>query len=679
VRYPDCTLSISPLSQLTDSQVGEIVASQGYQASPYQFSHKGQDFQRLLVLFVITALCTLPMLLGMLFHIQILHDPYVQLALSTPPFIIALRVFGVSAVSSLRRRAPNMDVLVSMGILTSFLYSVAGMILSLGPDYLFFETSASIAMFVLLGNLLERRAILATRSALDDLHQLTPPIAFRIAEDGSVLQVPAATLKINDSIRLVSGDRLPADVIVTSGQGLVDESHMSGESRPLERGVGDELFAGTIINQGNFDAQVRASGEETVLAEIVRSVEEALQSQPPVQRTADRVARYFVPLVFGIAVLTLTINLVLHETMTESVLRAIAVLVIACPCAVGLATPTAVMVGLGRMAGLGILCRSGASLERFAKVQHIAFDKTGTLTLAQLKIRNFVIVDHHRFERIAPILKSIAGFSRHPYSQALATFDCQQTTISEADTKPLSIAEVIEHRGLGLEIILSDQTKIKLGSAKILKASHSQEKISTNDLFLLEGDYCIAAFEISETVRPEVPQVIAELRAMQIGVSILSGDRRQRVEHIAEQLKVDQYSGELSPLEKVSQIQKLSKTTMTAFVGDGINDGPALTAADVGISLGGGSQVSLNSAQILFLDGGLKRFKEGIALARATLRTIHENLFWAFFYNTCAIPIAAAGYLSPMLAAFTMAFSDIVVIGNSMRLKKRSSRRFVEN
>lgn len=616
---------------------------------------------------LVSALFSLPLLLGHLvmmvgWHIQALHSPYVQLALALPPFIIGMAHFGKSAWASVRTGVPNMDVLIFLGSTAAFGYSLIGLVLQ-DPNYYFFETAATIITLVLLGNWFEHRAVAQTTSAIGELSKLQALTARRIMPSGTLIDIPTAELTKGMRIQVNAGDVIPADARILVGGGTVDESMLTGESLPVAKALTQELIGGSLLLSGSLEAEVIAVGKDTVLEQMVELVKTAQQDKPPIQQLADRISAIFVPVVVSLAVLTfLVAHFAFQVPVGQALLNAIAVLVISCPCAMGLATPTAVMVGVGRLARMGVLIKGGRTVEQLAGVRHIVFDKTGTLTTGKFHLQTAQYPTDEA-ARANALVWAMEQHSSHPIARSLREAIADQPRLP--DVPALDVQEL---PGQGLVATATDGRTYRLGSRRLLPTSAQGME---GDIFLLEGDAVLAAFLMGDDLKPGMAQTMQQLKAQQLQPYILSGDNRSKTSHTAAALGITDYFGEKLPAEKLSIIRDIAAQGSTAMVGDGINDAPALAQADLGISLSSASQVAIQSAKVVLLNGRIDVLPDAITLSRMTVRTIRQNLFWAFAYNIVAIPIAAVGLLNPMWAALFMAFSDVVVIGNSLLLRIR--------
>jgi Cu+-exporting ATPase len=558
-----------------------------------------------------------------------------------------------------------MDVLIVIGLIASFSYSLYGTIFGLGADFLFYETTAMISTLVLVGNLIEHRSVRRTSSAIEELARLQPERARKIDRTGDserIIEIDIAGVVPGDILLVNTGDKVPADGTIEVGGGAIDESMITGESLPVERLAGERVIGGTILQSGSFTFVADGVGESSVLAGIIGLVKEAQTNKPAIQRWGDKVSSIFVPVTLIIAALTGVVSVaLLNLSYGEALLRAVAVLVIACPCAMGLATPTAVMVGVGRAAKNGILLKGGSTLEEFAGVRTVVFDKTGTLTTGDFTVGEITTFDRTEAE-VRSLIASLERHSSHPIATSLVK--------AFADAPPVALYDLHEERGLGISGKTAAGTWYRFGSCSL--AGIAANESPPGALYLLEENTVIAQLLINDTVKPGAAAAIASLKALGVTPVMLSGDTALRCREVAEAVGIERVFSEQRPEEKLKVIETLEREGPTAFVGDGINDAPALAGATVGISLSNGTHVAIESARIVLLGGNIAHVPTALRLARATLRTIKQNLFWAFSYNILAIPLAAAGYLTPIVAAAAMGFSDVMTIGNSIRLRYRS-------
>jgi len=608
--------------------------------------------------FLFSAILTAPLLLHMLLPWQFLHNPVVQLIICLPVFILGCVHFGKSAFNSIKGGVPNMDVLIFVGSSAAFIYSLVGTIENLGERYQFYETCATIITLVLLGNVFEKRSVSQTTSAVKDLMKIQQVNA-NLVVSGGIEVISARDVRPGDTLLVNEGDKIPVDGDVLSGNASVNESMLTGESIPVEKEKYDKVIGGTIVEHGNIRMIATKVGSNTVLAQIIELMKKAQAAKPPVQKLGDKVAAVFVPAVILIALVTFILTFYAgHEGMRISLMNAIAVLVISCPCAMGLATPTAVMVGLGRAAKNGILIKGGDTIEAVSNAKYVVFDKTGTLTTGKFSINNIKVEGGADIEQIRGIITAIEERSNHPIAKSL---------VKGLETLPktkLILKSVKEEKGLGMRAEDIDGNHYFLGTGK----SSIEGEFN---LTLYKNQKQLALIAVDDEIKPEAAHLIAQLKKMNIIPVLLSGDKHSRCLKVAQQIGIDEVHSEKLPDEKLVVIDIYRQKGKTIMIGDGINDAPALTKADVGVSMNDSSQVAIQSARVVLLNTDLNSVVKFLQISRHTLLTIKQNLFWAFAYNIIAIPVAALGFLNPMVGAFTMAFSDVVVIGNSLRLKRK--------
>jgi len=607
--------------------------------------------------FYFSLIFAIPLFSHMFLPFHWLHNPYVQLALCLPVFVLGAIHFGKSAFNSLKNGMPNMDVLVFIGFTSAFIYSLIGTAFELGADYMFYETTAVIITLVLLGNLFEKRSVSQTTSAIKDLLKYQQVKATRIQGETHEI-IDSRMIKSGDVLLVNTGDKIPADGDIIWGDASINESLITGESIPVEKTKYDSVIGGTLVEHGTIKISATKVGKHSVLSQIIEIMKRAQSSKPPIQRLGDKVAGVFVPVVVGISVLTFILSyFAFNIELGESIMRAIAVLVISCPCAMGLATPTAVMVGLGRGAKKGVLIKGGATVEEMANLKYMVFDKTGTLTTGDFNIRAMDVIDISQEEAVS-IIVGLESYSNHPIAKSLVK------ELQAQVTKKFIFTEVKEIKGLGIKAIDKDSNTYEIGSNKIVNSGEGDF-----DIYLKRNDDLLVKISIEDQLKPDAKELIDILKEQKITPILLSGDRKEKCESVAKKLGIEVVYAEKLPQEKLDIIDSYKQKGTTAMVGDGINDAPALTTADVGISLGNASQVAIQSAKVVLLNNDLKSVITLLKVGKHTLITIKQNLFWAFFYNVFAIPLAALGFLGPMLAALAMACSDVVVIGNSLRLK----------
>jgi Cu+-exporting ATPase len=595
-------------------------------------------------------------------HIHWLMNPWIQLALCLPVYYVGMAFFGRSAIKSLRNGIPNMNVLIALGATAAFVYSLIGTVMGWGNEFLFYETAATIITLVFLGNYLEDASVESTQRALKKLAKSQKVMANMIAFDENhqevIFPLENTQLKTGDLVLVRSGEQVPMDAKILSGEAEVSEALITGESAPVHKVAKDKLIGGSIVESGVVRAQVTATGEDTVLSHILRLVKQAQGEKPPVQKMADRISAIFVPIVVGIALLTLAANWIVLGEFTPALMRSIAVLVIACPCAMGLATPAAIAVGLGRGARSGILFRNATSLENFKDIRQVVFDKTGTLTTGKFTISGYQIIDQtmddDTFRRI---VYSLEKNSNHPIARAI--------TNNWKTKQDIRWQQIEELKGLGMKG--TDREGRTYMAVSYAGASHLTTAMNHN-IYVLADGVLSGVIDMADEVRPEAMEVVEYLRKKGIKTVLLSGDRYDRSKALADHLKIDEVIAEQSPAQKLERIAELNSLSPTAMVGDGINDAPALAKATIGISMGDATQVAMQSAQVVLMNHGLTKLPTALGLGKHTYLTIKQNLFWAFFYNIVAIPVAALGFLVPGFAALVMGLSDVVLAVNSVRL-----------
>ncbi len=603
--------------------------------------------------------------------------------------------YYVNSYHALRSGSANMDVLIALGSSAAYFFSLA-VLLHLAPGHVYFETAAVIVTLIRLGKYLETRAKGNTSQAIRKLLGLRAKTA-RVVRDGEEREISVEDVQPGDLILVRPGETIPVDGVVLEGRSTVDESMLTGESLPVEKGPGDPVIGATLNQRGFFKFEATRVGRETVLAQIIRLVEEAQGSKAPIQRLADRVSAVFVPIVMLIAFVTFLgwYFLGMPGVLTRALVNTVSVLVIACPCAMGLATPTAIMVGMGKGAEMGILFRNSEALERLGKARTIVLDKTGTVTGGQPAVTAIAVVDGAVWtgEEILRLAASVEKGSEHPLGEAIW---------AEATRRGLTLSEPLDFRaevGAGVEANV-DGHHVAVGNFRWMEErgyaprrllpqiERAQAGARTPILVAIDGQTC-GLFAVADTVKEGSQEAVAELRRLGLRVLLLTGDNRHTAEAVARLVGVDDVIAGVLPQEKAAVIRTLQEAAtdgddqpprrgkgrhepIVVMVGDGVNDAPALAQADVGIAIGAGADVALATASVTLMSGDLRGVPHAIRLSQQTLRTIRENLFWAFFYNVLLIPAAALGYLHPMLAASAMAFSSLFVVGNSLRLKRRA-------
>jgi P-type Cu+ transporter len=651
-KTKDLVTGIKELGYTVTNHQHEIPTSK----KPFFTTH----LQRFLFCLPFTLVLALHMIPGV--HIHWLMNPWVQLALTIPVFIVGMSFFGRSAWKSLRNGIPNMNVLIAIGAIASFVYSLYGTLTGQAANYMFYETTATIITLVFLGNYMEDASVQSTQRALNKLAKSQKVVANMIAYDDQhqeqIFPVESDQLRTGDLLLIKTGEQVPADCKILWGEANVNEAIITGESVPVYKTKKDKLIGGSVIVNGTIKAYVTAAGNDTVLAGIINLVKQAQGEKPPVQQLADKISAIFVPVVLGIASVTLVVNWIILKDFTPSLMRSIAVLVIACPCAMGLATPAAIAVGLGRGAKNGILFRNATSLELFKDIKQVVFDKTGTLTTGNFAIDKWQLINVGMSEEeFKQITYSLEKYSSHPIAKSIS-----ETWKTNNEIRWKKIEEV---KGLGMKAEDKDGNTYVAGS---FKTAEHLTKDDSHNIYILKNDQLLGWIDVKDEIRPEAKAVIDYLHSKNIKTIVLSGDRYAKTKQLGNQLGIDEVIAEQSPEQKLEKIAELSSATPTVMIGDGINDAPALAKATIGISMSDASHLAMQTAQVVLMNHGMKKLPTALGLGKHTYLTIKQNLFWAFAYNIVAIPVAALGFLKPGFAALVMGLSDVVLAINSGRL-----------
>ncbi|MBN2739166.1 MAG: copper-translocating P-type ATPase [Spirochaetales bacterium] len=632
--------------------------------------------------FILAAILSAPMLVGMItmifgLRIGILHNPVFQLILATPvQFIIGFR-FYKHAFKALKAASPNMDVLVVLGTSAAYgfsLYSgffaptMAGTMHSL-----YFEASAVLITLILLGKLLEAVAKGKTSEAIKKLMGLKPKTALVIRE-GVEKEIPLEQVLIGDMIMVKPGEKIPVDGEIVQGNSAIDESMLTGESLPVEKQAGDKVFAASINRFGKLVFRAEKIGKNTVLAQIIHMVEEAQGSKAPIQKIADKVSGIFVPIVLAIALISFIVWFVLTASLQSALVSAVSVLVIACPCALGLATPTAIMVGTGKGAELGILIKSGEHLEQACKINALILDKTGTLTKGSPMVSDLIPLNDVKEGELLRLGAACEKASEHPLGEAIYHMGKERFS----DLPDVSSFKAVS--GKGIEAHLNGRI-YRIGTQNFISQSgfivddlknkiHALETQGKTTVIMTEDDKIMGLFAMADPIKETSREAVELLRQMNIDLYMVTGDNARTAKYIASVLGIDNVLAEVLPENKEMEVQKLKEAgKIVGMVGDGINDAPALAASDIGMAIGTGTDVAMETADITLMRGDLRMIPEAIRLSQKTMAKIKQNLFWAFIYNIIGIPVAALGFLNPMIAGGAMAFSSVSVLTNSLRLK----------
>jgi Cu+-exporting ATPase len=629
-----------------------------------------------MVLFFIGLALTIP-IASISFLITFPEKNYVLLALATPVQFVVGWHFYRAAYSSIRNRFADMNVLVALSSSVAYVYS-AYITLFVPEGMGFFDASAVVITTITLGMLLEDMAVERTGDAIKKLMGLQPKTAI-VIQDGQENEIPADEVQIGDTVIVKPGDRIPVDGSVMDGHTFIDESMITGESVPVEKNVGDTVFSGTINKTGTLKFQAEKVGLETMLAQIVRLAREVQASKAPIQRLADKVVNVFVPVVVTISIVTFAVWLLIFGNQSLALTTMVAVLAISCPCALGIATPAAIMIGVGKGAENGVLIKNNAVLEVVKNLDTVVFDKTGTLTNGKLDVTDIVADDRRKILEVAAIAEK---WSEHPIGQAIVKkAENEGTSVAEPESFDALPGFGVTAEVKGKKVLIGNRALMKNNNVPVQQLENEIEKLESEGKTVLivavEGE-AAGAIAVSDTVKEHSKEAISTLQKMGLKVIMLSGDTRRTAEAVAKQLGIDEVLAEVVPAQKVDEIKKLqSQGRFVAMVGDGINDAPAITQANVGIAIGSGTDVAVDSGDIVLVKDDPRDVATSIKLSRKTLGKIKQNLFWAFFYNIIMIPLAA-GVLYPTLgvlippeaAATSMILSDITVVGNSMLLRR---------
>jgi Cu+-exporting ATPase len=654
-----------------------------------------KEYRKLKLKFMVGVILALPLFFGSMplwfpWIPSFLNNFYVLWILATPVQFWIGGQFYRGAWSAFRHRNADMNTLIAVGTSAAYLYSVAATVFpaffqsgGIKPD-VYFDTSAMIIVLILFGRLLEARAKGRTSEAIKKLIGLQPKTA-RVKRENLDRDIPIDEVVVGDEILVRPGEKIPVDGIVLEGKSTVDESMLTGESMPVKKETGDEVIGATLNKTGSFRFRATRVGKETALARIIKLVRDAQGSKAPIQRLADVIASYFVPIVISLAILTFLIwfNFGPRPSLTFSLLNFVAVMIVACPCALGLATPTAVMVGTGKGAENGILIKGGESLEMAHKIDTIVFDKTGTLTRGQPEMTDLFAAGGFNENRILQIAASIEKLSEHPLGEAI---------VKKADEKGVALHEpdefqVIQGRGIessidGRKVLIGSQTLMEERHVDIhnfLKKAADFSAEGKTPVYVAVQGKAVGLMAVADTLKGDAGRALKRLKDNGLTVIMLTGDNQQTAQAIAKEAGIASVIPEVLPEDKAKHIQHLqSEGKIVAMVGDGINDAPALAQADVGIAIGSGTDVAMEAADITLIGDELDGVVKAMALSRQTIKVIKQNLFWAFFYNTLGIPIAAGILypffgilLSPIIASAAMAFSSVSVVSNSLRLRRK--------
>jgi Cu+-exporting ATPase len=677
-----------PSGLLTDEDLIRVVEKAGYKAEveverdlDREKQLREKEIKSLKTSFIISAILSIPLFSAMLFHMagidnglsNLLNNGWFQFLLATPvQFIIGYR-FYKGAYNSLRGGGANMDVLIAMGTSAAYFYSIYNLLI--GVHEFYFESAAVIITLILLGKLFEAIAKGKTSEAIKTLMGLQPKTA-KVIRDGEEIDLPLEKLQIGDIIVVRPGERVPVDGTIVEGNSALDESMITGESIPVDKTIGDPVIGATINKFGAFKFEATKIGKDTVLSQIIKLVEDAQGSKAPVQRLADKISGIFVPVVVLIAFLAFLGFTFIGNNFNAGLINAVAVLVIACPCALGLATPTAIMVGTGKAAENGILIKSGEHLERTHKMDTIIFDKTGTITKGEPEVTDILNLNDIDKNELLRIAASVERASEHPLGQSIVQKGIEEKLeLTEPESFNSVPGKGLEAKFEGKAVLIGNRrlmndNNILIGETEENSMLKLEEEGKTAMLISLDGELA-GIIAVADQIKETSLQAIKDLQKMGLEVYMITGDNERTARAIAKDIGITNILADVLPEDKADKVEELkAQGKHVGMVGDGINDAPALAAADIGFAIGTGTDVAMEAADITLMRGDLNGVVTAIRLSHRTMKTIKQNLFWAFFYNTIGIPFAALGFLNPMVAGAAMAFSSVSVVTNSLRLKK---------
>ncbi len=597
---------------------------------------------------------------------------WLQAVLGTVTVVVLGKEFHLTTIKLARHFAANMDTLISLGTVAAIAYSIWAIFA--GKSEFYFETAAVITAFILLGRYLEAKSRGQASQAISKLMQLGAKNA-HLVKGGQTIEVPIEDVKVGDILKVLPGEKYPVDGVISDGQTSVDESMLTGESMPVSKGVDDEVFGATINLNGSVQMTAKKVGKDTILSQIIAMVEDAQVKKAPIQKMADKIAGIFVPIIIVLALLTFAGWYLYSREFSTSLISAIAVLVIACPCALGLATPVAILVGTGEGAKKGILIKNGEALEKAKHIDVVLFDKTGTITEGKPSVTDVVVANSSSESELLEIAAAVESKSEHPLAQAVVKH-AQKQNISIKETEQFNNTS-----GKGVTAVMAGDS-ILIGSPRWIAESKIELSAYAEQVEKLESEaktvigvaknnQLIGLIAIADALKPDAKEAISQLKNMGIANVMISGDNQRTALAIAKEAGIETVLAEVLPQDKAAEVKKLQDSgKKVAFVGDGINDAPALVQADLGIAVGTGTDIAIESGELVLVKGSPLKVVQALQLSQKTFRTIKQNLFWAFAYNIAAIPLAALGFLNPMIAGAAMALSSFSVVANSLRIKK---------
>lgn len=694
---------------LTDEQLTSAVAKAGYEAKVIQADQpiaddnqqEQQQVAKLRLSLITAIVLTIPVFLlemgghlsSTVHHLLLTtigeqNSWYLQWLLTTLIILIPGFNFYKKGIPALLRLAPDMNSLVAVGTLAAYCYSVVAtftpQLLPTGTVHVYYEAAAVIITLILIGRLLEAKARGKTSQAIKRLVQLQVSHA-RVYRDNQLVEIPIEQVKTNDLIAILPGERIPVDGVITEGDSYIDESMITGEAIPVKKQIGDPVVGSTVNQKGALTIKATKVGSDTVLAQIIRMVEQAQGSKLPIQAIIDKVTMWFVPIVMTLSVITFIIWMIFakESALSFALVNAVAVLIVACPCAMGLATPVSIMVGTGRAAEAGILIRKGEALQILRDIQVVALDKTGTLTKGKPELTDFICANDYDKNTALRLIASLEAKSEHPIAEAITQY------AKQANIKLLAIENFTTITGQGLQGDIEQQT-VKVGTAYFMQQQAIDTTVFADEIehlakagktpfYMAVDNKLVAIAAVADPIKETTPAAIEALHKLGLKVAMITGDNKYTAAAIAVQLGIDEVIAEVLPEGKVDAVKQLKEQGSLMFVGDGINDAPALAEANIGIAIGTGTDIAIEAADVVLMSGDLMGVVKAISLSKATIRNIYQNIFWAFAYNTALIPIAMGILyplfgilLSPAIAAGAMALSSVFVLGNALRLKRFS-------
>lgn len=639
-------------------EITKIIKKSGYYVIDEE--NKDKEYKITLYTFIFSLILTIPFIIMMIFmfinkHDNIFHNGYFQLAFVTPiQFIVGYKFYN-GAYESIKNKSPSMDVLVALGTSVAYFYSLYNLINGIHMYY--FESCAFVITLVYLGKLLELKSKNKTNEVINSLINLKP-MKVTIISNNEQKEIDINELKVNDIFIVRNGENIASDGIIVSGEAYIDESMLTGESELKHKTINDNVYGGTTNNEGIIEVKATKVMEDTVLAGIVKMVEKANSSKAKVQKLADKVSSIFVPSIIFVSILTFVINYIILKNVSLCISRAVAVLVVACPCSLGLATPTALIVGMGRCAKEGCLIKDADALERFSKLETLVMDKTGTITEGRLKISDVKTfnIDKEEFERI---VFSIEEKSTHPLAKTIVE--------NFSNKNKVDITNIKEIPGKGIIGNYNNKT-IRVGSSKWLEIENEDKTCVAVKL----DNELIGVIYFSDHIKSECKEMIGKLKENNVKVVLASGDNKAVCEKVAMEVGIDIVYSEVLPSDKFEIIDKYKVNGVVAMVGDGINDAPSLANADIGIAMSSGKDIAIQSGDIVIMNNNLNSIYKVYLLSKATMKKIKQNLFWAFFYNLIGVSLATIGILSPIIAGLAMSLSSVSVVSNSLLLNKKA-------